>query len=309
MHEGSHKAIVAAFAANLGIAAIKFLGFFLTGAASMLAEAVHSVADTGNQALLLLGGHRASRAPTQQHPFGHGRERYFWSFVVAIVIFMLGGVFAIYEGIDKLAHPRRLESPLVAVGILLVGVALESWSFRTAFKEAKLVRGRYSWFEFIRHTKAAELPVLLLEDAGALMGLAFALLGVSLSVLTHEPRFDALGSVAIGILLVGIAFVLASEMRSLLVGESASAELEAEIRQALLNGQLLRRVIHLRTTHLGPEELLVAAKIELDPTLSFAQVASEIDAAEARVRAAVPIARLSYLEPDVFRPDVAVTGR
>ncbi|HEX7480402.1 MAG TPA: cation diffusion facilitator family transporter [Polyangiales bacterium] len=302
MHEGSQKAVLAALAANLGIAAVKFVGFFFTGATSMLAEAVHSVADCGNQALLLVGGRRASRAPSDQHPFGYAMERYFWSFVVALVIFLLGGVFAIYEGVDKLWHPQPIESPLLAVGILLVGAALEGWSFRTALAEARKLRGRQSMLQFVRQTKAAELPVVLLEDLGALAGLSFALLGVGLSVVTHEPRFDALGSVAIGVLLVGIGFLLATEMRSLLVGESASDERIAEIRAALLADPKLKRVIHLRTLHLGPDDLLVAAKIELDDTLSFREVAQEIDAAEARVRAVVPIARLMFLEPDVFRP-------
>lgn len=302
MHEGSQKAVLAALAANLGIAAVKFVGFFFTGATSMLAEAVHSVADCGNQALLLVGGRRASRAPSDQHPFGYAMERYFWSFVVALVIFLLGGVFAIYEGVDKLWHPQPIESPLLAVGILLVGAALEGWSFRTALAEARKLRGRQSMLQFVRQTKAAELPVVLLEDLGALAGLSFALLGVGLSVVTHEPRFDALGSVAIGVLLVGIGFLLATEMRSLLVGESASDERIDEIRAALLADPKLKRVIHLRTLHLGPDDLLVAAKIELDDTLSFREVAQEIDAAEARVRAVVPIARLMFLEPDVFRP-------
>jgi cation diffusion facilitator family transporter len=300
MHEGSNKAIVAALSANLGIAAAKFVGFFLTGAASMLAEAVHSVADTGNQVLLLLGSRRAQREATPQHPFGYGRERYFWSFMVAMVIFVLGGAFAIYEGLHKLRQPEPIASPVIGVGILLVGVLLESWSFHTALGEARKIRGSQTWYEFIRHTKAAELPVILLEDLGALVGLVFALLGVGLAVLTGEPRFDAMGSIAIGLLLVVIAFVLATEMRSLLIGEAASADEEHAIRTALLSGAL-KRVIHMRTTHLGPDELLVAAKIELDSTLSFAEVAREIDAAEARVRAAVPTARLMYLEPDVYR--------
>ncbi len=300
-HGGGHKAVVAALAANLGIAAVKFVGFFFTGAASMLAEAVHSVADCGNQALLLVGGRRAARPATDSHPFGYAAERYFWSFVVALVIFLLGGVFAIYEGVDKLVHPHPLQSPWLAVGILLFGVVMESWSFRTALAEARELRGRDSVLQFVRHTKAAELPVILLEDLGALAGLAFALIGVGLSVVTHEPRFDALGSVAIGVLLVGIGFLLATEMRSLLIGEAASDERIAQIRSALLADAKLKRVIHLRTLHLGPDDLLVAAKIELDSTLSFREVAEQIDAAEARVRALVPIARLMFLEPDVFR--------
>jgi cation diffusion facilitator family transporter len=301
MHEGSKKAVVAALTANLGIALSKFVGYFLTGAASMLAEAVHSVADCGNQLLLLLGGVRAEREATDQHPFGYGRERYFWSFVVALVIFLLGGTFAIYEGIAKLLHPQPLSSPLVAVGILTIGFVLEALSFRTAIREANLLRGDSSWMQFIRHTKAAELPVILLEDLGALVGLFFALVGIGLATLTNEPRFDALGSVAIGVLLVVIAFVLATEMRSLLLGESATDDILRKIEAAMLSGSKAKCVIHMRTTHLGPEELLVAAKLAFDATLAFAEVAQEIDAAEARVRAVVPMARLIYIEPDVWR--------
>jgi cation diffusion facilitator family transporter len=302
MHEGSKKAVVAALSANVGIAVSKFVGFFLTGAASMLAEAVHSLADCGNQALLILGGASAKREATALHPFGFARERYFWAFIVALVIFMLGGAFAIYEGVDKLRHPHELSSPLIALGILGVGVLLESWSFRTAIREANLLRGDSSWLQFIRSTKAAELPVILLEDLGALIGLVFALIGIGLSMWTHEPRFDALGSVAIGVLLVVIAVVLATEMRSLLVGEAASDEVLRLIEEAMLRGSAARCLIHMRTTHLGPDELLVAAKLAFDESLQFSDVAREIDAAEARVRAVVPIARLIYIEPDVWRP-------
>ncbi|HKU38569.1 MAG TPA: cation diffusion facilitator family transporter [Polyangiales bacterium] len=300
MHEGSKKAVIAALSANLGIAASKFVGFFLTGAASMLAEAVHSVADCGNQALLLFGSARAKRTPSPEHPFGYGRERYFWSFVVAIVIFVLGGAFAVGEGIEKLVHPHSLESPWIAVGILAVGMALETWSFITALGEAKALRGNDSWLGFIRHTKAAELPVILLEDLGALFGLSFALIGVGLAVLTDEPRFDAMGSIAIGALLIAIAYVLATEMRSLLIGEAASDEMIAQIVTAVTDHGKLR-IIHMRTTHLGPDELLVAVKLAFEPTLAFAQVAEAIDAAEVRIRSAVPIARLIYIEPDVLR--------
>jgi cation diffusion facilitator family transporter len=299
MHEGGNKAVVAALAANVGIAVSKFVGFFLTGAASMLAEAVHSLADCGNQLLLLFGSKRAARAATAEHPFGFSRERYFWSFIVSLVIFAAGGAFAINEGIEKLLHPEPVRSPLIAVGILCVGVVLEALSFRTALSEASEARGKSSWLAFIRETKAAELPVILLEDLGALVGLAFALMGVGLATVTGEARFDALGSVMIGVLLVVIAFVLATEMRSLLLGESANGETLQKIEHALLDGGKALRLIHMRTTHLGPEDLLVAVKLEFDATLAFGEVAREIDAAEARVRACVPIARLIFIEPDV----------
>jgi cation diffusion facilitator family transporter len=263
MEEGSGtRAIVAAFLANLGIAIAKFIGFLVTGATSMLAESIHSVADTGNQGLLALGGQRARRAPDEEHPFGYGRERYFWAFLVAVVLFTVGGAFSLYEGVEKLRHPHELESPQWAIGILLVAVVLESFSLRTAVIESNHARGRESWWGFIRHSKSPELPVVLLEDTGALLGLTFALVGVGLAVVTGESRFDALGSVAIGVLLCVIAVVVGIEMRSLLLGESAGAATVGAIRQALTSAQGVRRLIHLRTMHLGPDELLVGAKVE-----------------------------------------------
>lgn len=301
MHEGSSKAIVAAFAANLGIALAKLLGFALTGAASMLAEAVHSFADCGNQGLLILGGARAKRAATSEHPFGHGRERYFWAFVVAVVLFSIGGVFAIFEGLEKLEHPKPLEEPLVAIAILVFAIALEGVSLRTALREARTLRGGGSLFRFVRDTKAAELPVILLEDIAALIGLLLALCGIGLTALTGDPRLDALGSIAIGVLLSAVAIVLASKMRSLLVGESASDARVMAIREALLEGPRLRRIIHLRTVHLSPDELLIAVKAEFDPTIAFAELAQEIDRMEQHVRARVPESCVIYIEPDVFR--------
>lgn len=301
MHEGSRRAIVAALVANLGIALAKFVAFAFTGAASMLAEAVHSVADTGNQALLILGGARARRAPTEAHPFGYGPERYFWGFVVALVLFSLGAVFAIAEGVEKLLHPHLLESPIWAVGVLALAIVLETGSFLTARREANRVRGNQSWASFIRHAKSPELPVVLLEDLGALAGLVFALVGIGLAVYTGEPRYDALGSVAIGVLLGAIALILAVEMKSLLIGEAATPTDVAAIRAALASSPHVARVIHLRTLHLGPEELLVAAKLAFDPRLDFAAVANVIDETELRVRAAIPAARLIFIEPDVDR--------
>jgi cation diffusion facilitator family transporter len=306
MEGGSRRAIVAAFAANLGIALAKFVGFAFTGAASMLAEAVHSVADTSNQGLLFLGGARSRKAPDADHPFGHGRERYFWGFVVALVIFSLGSLFALLEGVEKLLHPHELESVTWAITILVVAMALEGFSFRTAMKESRAgVREAGSWWQYIRTAKIPELPVVLLEDTGALIGLAFALTGVVLAHVTGNARFDAVGSVAIGLLLGFIAVTLATEMKSLLIGESASNAQVGAIREAIESDGKVRRLIHLRTEHLGPDELLVGAKIELDGHLHFPDVAQDIDAIEARIRDAVPEAHWIYLEPDVARPTPA----
>jgi cation diffusion facilitator family transporter len=306
VNEGSTRAILAAFLANLGIALAKFVAFLFTGAASMLAESIHSVADTGNQALLALGGRSARRAPTAEHPFGFGRERYFWAFLVAVVLFTLGSLFALFEGYEKLRHPHQIGSPVWAFGALLVAIALEGWSLRTAAHEAGKVRAGQGWWAFIRRSKSPELPVVLLEDVGALLGLGCALVGVSLAVVTGESAFDAVGSIAIGLLLGAIAVTLGTEMRSLLIGEAASQAEVAAIRAALSDSPMVRRLIHLRTLQLGPDELLVGAKVELDPALSFAEVARAIDQAEQRVRTEVASARLIYLEPDCYRPDAPV---
>lgn len=302
MQEGSRKAIIAAFFANLGIAIAKFVGFLITRSAGLLAEAGHSLADTGNQALLLLGSKRARRAASREHPFGYGRERYFWSFVVALVLFSMGGLFALYEGIEKVRHPHETENLLVAVGILAFAIVLETFSLMTAVKEARHVKpAGVSWWRFIRTAKSPELPVVLLEDIGAEAGLVLALAGVTIAHVTDEPRWDAVGSISIGVLLVVIAVVLAIEMKGLLIGEGASPQDEERIVGALGVAPNVRRVIHLRTQHLGPDELLVAAKLEFDPGLTVPQLADAINGAESALRAAIPIARVVYIEPDVFR--------
>jgi cation diffusion facilitator family transporter len=308
MERGSRRAIIAALVANLAIAAAKLVGFAFTGAASMLAESVHSLADTTNQGLLFLGGSRAGRAASTEHPFGYGRERYFWGFVVALVIFTAGSMFALFEGVDKLRHPHELSSAPWAVAILLVSVGLEGFSFRTALREARPLKGAGSWWRFIRGSKTPELPVVLLEDFGALIGLALALVGIGLAELTGNARFDALGSIAIGILLGVIAVTLVVEMKSLLIGEAATPAMVAHIREAMEKTPLVLGVIHLRTQHLGPEELLVGAKLAFETTLDVFGLAEAIDDVERHVRAAVPEARMIYIEPDVARP-APTTGR
>lgn len=299
--EGSTKAILAALTANAGIAVAKFVGFAVTGSSSMLAEAVHSVADTSNQGLLLLGQRSARKAADRLHPFGYGRSRYFYSFVVALVIFSLGSVFAIYEGVEKLLHPHELESPVVAVVILLVAIALETYSFMTAMRESRPLKGRASWWRFIRTSRNPELPVVLLEDTGALLGLLFALVGVGMATITGDAIWDGAGTLAIGVLLGVIAIVLIVEMQSLLIGEGATPEQERAIVDALSGQEGVERVIHFKTQYLGPEEMLLAAKIAIPPGVDAARVAATIDAAEARVREAVPVARVVYLEPDILR--------
>jgi cation diffusion facilitator family transporter len=298
---GGRRAIIAALLANLGIALTKFIAFLLTKSSSMLAESIHSVADSGNQALLLLGGKRAERDATPQHPFGYGRERYIYAFIVSIVLFSVGGLFALYEGWHKLSERHPIESwHWVPVTVLLAAILLESFSFRTAIVESNHIRGGATWKDFIRHAKAPELPVVLLEDFAALLGLIFALFGVSMTLLTHDGLWDAIGTLLIGVLLVCVAIVLAIETKSLLLGESATAEAVEAIEGALVGEPAVERIIHMRTMHLGPEELLVAAKIAVRHDESAGEVARAIDAAEARIREAVPIARVIYLEPDVY---------
>jgi cation diffusion facilitator family transporter len=294
--------VLAALGANLGIAVVKLVAFVITGSASLLAESVHSLADSGNQALLLLGRSRAQRAETEEHPFGFGRERYFYAFVVAVVLFTVGAVFSVYEGIHKILSPEHISSPVVAFVVLFIAMGLESFSLRTAVHESNEVRGRYGWTAFIRRTKSPELPAILLEDIAALTGLVFATVGVALTVITGDGVWDGAGSLAIGVLLGCVAAVLAVEMKSLLIGESASAETERAIVTALEAGPEVQCVIHLRTLHMGPESLLVAAKIAISGADSAALIAAGIDAAERRVRQAVPIAEMIYLEPDIYRP-------
>ncbi|MEQ7128846.1 cation diffusion facilitator family transporter [Actinopolymorpha sp. B11F2] len=308
--EGGTKAIVAALLANLGIAVTKFLAFLLTRSSSMLAESIHSVADASNQVLLLVGKKRSERDATPLHPFGYGRERYIYAFIVAIVLFSVGGLFALYEGWHKIQEPHAFEHwQWVPVTVLVVAIVLESFSFRTAIVEANKVRNGASWVAFIRRARSPELPVILLEDLAALLGLVLALIGVSLTLITHNGVWDGIGSVAIGLLLVCVAVVLAVEMKSLLIGESATSEQEQAIERAIAAEPLVERIIHMKTLHLGPEQLLVAAKIAVAASDSAHQVAAAIDAAEERIRAEVPISTVIYLEPDLDRAASTADGR
>jgi cation diffusion facilitator family transporter len=298
-HE-STGAILAAFLANLGIAVAKFTGFLITGSSSMLAESIHSVADSSNQGLLFLGGRQARRAPTELHQFGYGRVRYFWAFVVAVVLFSLGGLFSAYEGYHKISDPHDIDSPGVAIGILALALVFEAFALRTAVRHARPHRGSRSWTQYIRQSRSPELPVLLLEDSGALLGLVFAQTGILLTLITGDPVFDGIGTLAIGVLLLCIAVVLAIEMRSLLIGESADPDLQRHIEAELARGPGVRRVIHTLTQHIGPEEILVAAKVEFDPALTTAQLVDAINACEERVRAIAGVGRARiYVEPDI----------
>lgn len=298
---GSNKAIIAAFGANLGIAIAKFVGFLITGASSMLAESIHSLADTGNQALLLLGSRRSKRAADESHQFGYGRERFFYAFVVALVLFTLGSAFAIYEGLHKLEHPEPVDSPIIAIAILGAAILLEGFSLRTAVVEANHVRHDESWLNFIRHSKSPELPVVLLEDLGAMIGLVVAF--VALMLAWHvDPVYDGVGTLIIGGLLGVIAVVLAVEMKSLLIGEAANPREQEAIRAAITGSDRVLDLVHLRTEHVGPEEILVVAKVAYDPSLSVTDLSDAIDATEVAIRGVVPMARLIYIEPGLITP-------
>ena len=299
--EGGMKAVIAALLANLGIAVSKFIAFAFTGSSSMLSEAIHSVADSGNQVLLLVGNKRSKKAPDAQHQFGYGRRRYVYGFIVSIVLFLVGGLFSLYEGFHKFQHPEDLSDAWIAFLVLGIAIVLEGFSFRTAVREANRARGKRSLFRFLRDARQPELPVILLEDLGALVGLVFALFGVSMAVVTGDGRWDGLGAMAVGTLLVVIAIFLAFEMAAMLVGESALPEEDAAIRAALASSPLVDRVIHVRTLHVGPDELLVGAKIAISKSDTGAEIAAGIDDAEARLRAAVPSATYIFLEPDLDR--------
>ncbi len=299
-HGDSPRAVIAALGANLGIAVTKFVAFLVTGSASLLAESVHSVADSGNQVLLLIGRTRARREETEQHQFGFGAERYVYAFIVAVVLFVVGAIFSMYEGISRIRHPEEVLSPIVAFVVLGVAIVLEAFSFRTAISVSNVSRGRVKWHAFIRRAKAPELPVVLLEDFAALIGLGFALCAVTLSTVTGDGRWDGAGSIAIGALLGCVAVVLAVEMKSLLIGESASPEVQRAIVAAIEEAPLIEQIIHLRTLHVGPDSVLVAAKVAVRRGELAETIAAGIDEAERRIRAAVPVAGLIYLEPDLY---------
>lgn len=297
---GGNKAIIAAFLANMGIAITKFIAWAFSGSSSMLAEGVHSVADSCNQLLLLLGGKRAKQRADKEHPFGYGRVRYVYAFVVAIVLFSIGGVFSVYEGISKIREPHALEVWWLPMLVLVIAITLESFSLRTAIKESRPHKGSSSWAQFVRRSKAPELPIVLLEDLAALIGLVLAFIGVGLTVLTGNGLYDGIATVAIGVLLVGVAVVVGIEVKSLLVGEGASEDDVEKIERAILESSDISRIIHMKTLYLGPDEFMVGAKIDIPSTASMYEVSAIINLAEKRIRDAVPAAKIIYLEPDIY---------
>jgi divalent metal cation (Fe/Co/Zn/Cd) transporter len=300
--EGGIKAVLAALVANVGIAISKFVAFLLTGSSSMLSESVHSLADSGNQVLLLVGNRHSKRTTTEKHQFGYGRVRYIYGFIVAIVLFVIGGIFSLYEGIHKVQNPEEVSNTTIALAVLTVAVILESFSLRTALREVNAIRGKRTLWQFVRAARQPELPVIVLEDIGALLGLIFAFIGVGISAITNNSQWDGMGAIAVGLLLVVIAVILTIEMTSMLVGESALSEDIDAIEKALQSASIVQKVIHLRTLYVGPDELLVACKIAVSSEQSGAILSSGIDEAEKLIRASVPHARYIFIEPDIYKP-------
>ena len=294
---GGTRTIVTALIANFTISIAKFFGFVITSSSAMLAEAVHSLADTSNQALLLLGKKRSKKSPSAERPFGFGRERFFWAFVVSLVLFSLGSMYAVYEGIEKIRHPHEIESLWWALAILLFAMVMEAYAFQTAVKESRLYKGNHSWKSFIRRSRIPELPVVLLEDFGALMGLVFAFVCVLIADVTGNAIWDGIGTLSIGILLGLIAIILAIETKSLLIGEGALPEQSMRIENAIISSPEVSSLIDMRTEYLGPETLLVAAKIEFSGETSPSDISADVDTIENRIREVEPLAKIIYLEP------------
>lgn len=317
MAHGSKKVIYLALAANAGIALAKFVAFFITASASILAEAIHSVADTGNQVLLLWGMKRAAQPPDDLHPFGYKKESYFWSFIVAVMLFSMGGLFALYEGVHKLAELRAMDlagesrpmtHPEVAIGVLVFSILLEGFAWRGATKEINKLRGEESMMSFLRKSKSTEIIVIWLEDTGALVGLLLALTGIGLVLLTGNPYWDAYATIAIGVLLVVIAFLVARETKSLLIGEAASAEAQQTIRDLVAETEGVVRLMNMRTMQLGDDEFLAALKIHWEEGLTVDDVAARTNELERRIRATIPRARYVFVEADTYDPQKAASG-
>lgn len=294
---GSLKAIFYALGANTGIAIAKGFAAWYTNSGAMLAEAIHSTADCANQGLLLLGLKRAKRAPSETHPLGYGKAIYFWSFLVALLLFSMGGMFSIYEGVHKLAHPEMPESPWIAVAVLAVSIVLEYFSLRGALVEINKVRGAQTLFRWFRGSRQSELIVVFGEDLAALLGLGLALFAVLATIVTGNPVFDALGTIAIGAVLILIAIGVGIEVKSLLIGESADPALEAEIEQALLANGNVTRVFNMITLQLG-SDIMLSVKAELAGCRTADELIDAINASEVELRRRFPQLRWIFFEPD-----------
>ena len=300
-HQSPKKSVYMALFANTVIAIAKTVAAVVSGSSAMLAEALHSFADTGNQALLLFGMKQAERPADEEHPFGHGKERFFWTFVVAVSLFTLGGGFSIYHGVTGLIEGHEVPDPLIALIVLGVAAVFEGAALRTAWKQFEAKRGGRSVGQALREAKDPEILTVLGEDTAALSGIAVAMLGIVVSNLTGDAVFDAIASYGIGLILVVVAFFLAREMRGLLLGEAATAPTRRRIVDTVTRFDSVDRVIELRTMHVGPQELLVALEVLFDDGLDTDAIEQTIDEIERGIRAAVPEARAIFIEPERAR--------
>jgi len=299
--KSSKSVVFAAFIANLFIALVKFVVAYFSASSAMLAEAVHSSADTLNQILLFVGIKKAAKKADELHPFGFSGEAYFWSFIVAIILFTSGAIFSIYEGIHKLRHPAPVNHLQYALLVLVVAIIAEFFSLRIAFKKINVERGNTGLITYLRRSKKAELIVVFLEDSAALIGLAIALAALLAEHFTGIYFFDGLASVLIGVLLACTALFMGNETKSLLLGESADPALLRKIRLLLLREDSITRVIHIRSLHLGAEDILLAIKAEFSERLNVEQICNLINSLENEIRAQFPEVNKIFFEPDIFR--------
>jgi cation diffusion facilitator family transporter len=296
-HASSTRAILYAFVANLGIAIAKLAAAIYTSSGSMLAEAIHSFADSGNQVLLFVGLKQSQRPPDRDHPLGHGKISYFWSFIVALMLFSLGGVFSIYEGWHKLHEPEPLRTAWVALTVLAVSIVLESGSLAGCLREIKVLRGAKTLRQWLRTTRNAELVVVLGEDIAALAGLTLALIFVALAAVTGDTRFDAMGSIVIGVILIGVSLFIAIRIKSLIVGRSAEEDLQAAIQAEINAAPKIEKLLNAITMQLGPQVML-AAKVKMCAGISIEEAVDAINTLEKRIKARFPEIAWCFVEPD-----------
>ena len=297
-HHSTARAILYAFIANFGIAIAKTWAAFYTGSGSMLAEAIHSYADTGNQVLLYLGLKQSQRPPDEEHPLGYGKLSYFWSFIVAILLFSLGGLFSIYEGMHKLAHPEQLSNLWVAIVVLILAIFLEAGSLLGALREIRLVRAGRPFGEWLKHTRNSELVVVLGEDIGAQLGLMLALGFLILAEVTGNPMYDALGSICIGVVLLIISAFVGWRVRSLLVGRSADPEIQEMINAIIADHEDIDYVFNVITIQFGPDTML-AVKVKMKSGIVIEDAVATINALERTLKERVPKLAWCFVEPDV----------
>jgi len=297
-HASSTRAILYAFCANLGIALAKLAAALFTQSGSMLAESIHSFADSGNQVLLYIGLKQSQRPPSREHPLGYGKISYFWSFIVALMLFSLGGVFSIYEGWHKLHEPEPLRTAWIALMVLGVSIVLEAFSLAGCLREIKLLRGQKTLRKWLATTRNAELVVVLGEDVAALAGLALAFIFVSIAAITGDTRFDAMGSIVIGVILIGVSLFIAMRIKSLIVGRSAEEDLQAGIREEIDAAPEIEKLLNAITLQMGPQVML-AAKVKMCPGISIETAVDGINALERRIKARFPEIAWCFVEPDV----------